>query len=818
MKRLLFVIFCIVCISSVQAADRISKTQYLYDKKIPTFIDIVQDEERTVEDFDKTSSKNYLKSLLKYNDETTAVPIKKYKDKIGGYHESFVEYYRGVEVEGTKYTIHYGKDGNVYKASGCFWTIDQLNTIPKISEGNALQYAIRHIGAKKYAWEDSDSERMIKHLKNDPNATNYPKGILLIHIKDNLPYLAYKFIIDAISPDLHYCIYVDAHSGKVIDKFDTVCGASASVNTVYSGTRTIQTDYNSSQYRLRDYTRGSGIETYKATGINSGVDYTSSNNTWSNMTTLDRNAFDVHWGSEMTYDFYYNKFGRNSYDDNGAKIVSYVNDVTYNMAAWWGSYHIIQYGFRDTVNLAQPYISLDIVAHEITHAVTQETSGLLYSGEPGAVNEFLSDVFGACVMHEYRPEFSDYWKHGVEIYGVNDCRDLSNPSCKFFHGNNWYATNDSYDNGGVHRNSGVGSYWFYLLVNGGAGYNESGMNRPVTGIGMDKAMRICYLVNTEMLTLTTAYRFFAFSSCEAARQLGYSDSVIEQITNAWFDVGVFNLSDVLTINGPNTIYGSASYYVEDLPSGLNVTWHLSDSYFNNSNYIHQNSPFTNYCTIDASTCRDMTDATLTALFRNGNDSIYGFVDKTISAPKTGMEGTYTNGLTTKPINLPNPLYVLPNIIVTITSPCLKGTTVTYSGDFTPTNWLHNSSQGTLKVGVPLSGTLVVQIACNSGATHNLPIIVTNNPYLLSVILSEDQMKISIISELEEGKEESTQKINDGDFVWTLEIYNATTGEKVIRQKVVGEDVEICTTDWKPGIYIIRAIIGENVLTEKVVIK
>lgn len=54
--------------------------------------------------------------------------------------------------------------------------------------------------------------------------------------------------------------------------------------------------------------------------------------------------------------------------------------------------------------------------------------------------------------------------------------------------------------------------------------------------------------------------------------------------------------------------------------------------------------------------------------------------------------------------------------------------------------------------------------------------------------------------------------------WTLEVYNATTGEKVFCQEVEGSDFTVDTTGWKPGIYIVRATIGDEILNEKVTVK
>lgn len=826
MKRIAFILF--ILIASVhtfaQTADEIVKTKHIFDKKIPSFIDIVQKDSPNV----NNDGKSYLEKLLLLNKGTTAVLTQTYKDKVGGYHEIFKEYYQGIEVEGSKYILHYDNDGRIYKASGCFWTIEKLNTTPRLSEKEALASSLRQLDAKMYAWEDVNNEKRIKAIKGDSTATYYPRGQLVVYVKDEKPYLAYKFNIVTQSPEMDYCVYVDAENGEIIYKYNTICDISTNVSTHYSGDKIVQTTYSSSQYRLRDYTRGNGIETYKYSLGNSQQDYCSSDNTWSNMTYNDRYAFDVHWGSEKVYDFYMSKFGRNSYDGNGGKIISYVNvDTIYN-AEWHPADHTIHYGllsYDEICGNCPPLVTLDVVAHEITHGVTMTSCGLSNYGESGAISEGLSDIFAVCVEKWVEPAKGDsIWKIGEEICCI---RDLSNPDCKYYHGENWKNTsnlNDG-DHGGIHTNCTVLGYWFYLLVNGGTGYNQSGMSIPVSGIGLDNAINICYHTCLLIPQYCNFY-YFSESTCEAARELGYSDNVIQQIRNAWFDVGVLTASEVLSINGPNNVGQSAIYYVNNLPQGTTVQWWLSDSYYNNKQ-LQQNTPSVNKCKITAATCYDMENANMAAVvwhnvLVNGSlePSIAGTVWKNnINATKTGViSGTYYNGQTTKNFNLPNPLYVLPNITVTITSPCLKETTVSYSGSFTPTTWQHNNSAGTLVFSAPDSGTLIVQMVHNNGVTHNLPVIITTNTHLLSVGISDGLIEVSIIPESEENRfEDIRTNTPKQELEWKLEVFNAATGEMVFSQDIIGKSFSINTAGWESGIYIVRVTVGNEVLSEKVVV-
>ena len=86
-------------------------------------------------------------------------------------------------------------------------------------------------------------------------------------------------------------------------------------------------------------------------------------------------AVDAHYNAGVTYDYYYNTFDRNSYDDNGGSLNSSVHyDRNYNNAFWDGTQMV--YGDGDGVTFSPLSGALDVVAHELTHAVTERTANL----------------------------------------------------------------------------------------------------------------------------------------------------------------------------------------------------------------------------------------------------------------------------------------------------------------------------------------------------------------------------------------------------------------------------------------------------------
>ncbi|NCQ03378.1 MAG: M4 family metallopeptidase, partial [Cyanobacteria bacterium] len=168
--------------------------------------------------------------------------------------------------------------------------------------------------------------------------------------------------------------------------------------TRYSGNRTIETELNSGNFRLRDYTRGNGILTYNANhaffdangslNLNGATDFTDNNNNWTatefNNANRDNAALDAHWGAEMTYDYFLQNHNRNSIDGSGYQLRNYVHVGTnWGNAAWDGQRML----YGDGNFTFNALTSIDVIGHEIGHGLDQNTSNLLYERESGAIDE-----------------------------------------------------------------------------------------------------------------------------------------------------------------------------------------------------------------------------------------------------------------------------------------------------------------------------------------------------------------------------------------------------------------------------------------------
>ena len=200
----------------------------------------------------------------------------------------------------------------------------------------------------------------------------------------------------------------------------------------------------------------------------------------------------------MTYDYFLKNFGRNSFDGNGAKIRSYIHYRSNYVNAFWNGY-VMTYGDGNGSSW-YPLTSVDICGHEVTHAVTTNSAGLIYRYESGALNESFSDIFGVTVDFTTRPGQAN-WIMGDEFGTI--FRDMSDPNSMghpdTYLGNYWSDTCvGCYDQGGVHINSNVQNYWYYLLSEGGSGTNDNGDSYNVNSIGLNSASLIAYMFGSLM--------------------------------------------------------------------------------------------------------------------------------------------------------------------------------------------------------------------------------------------------------------------------------------------------------------------------------
>jgi len=497
-------------------------------------------------------------------------------DELGYVHERHEQYYKGIKIEYSDIRTHYLNDLLVL-VNGEYIDIPTIDISIVISEETAIQKAKEHIGARQYMWEDEADNNWLKNIKNDPTASFYPKPEIVIcmngfDIQDTIFYVAYKMNIYAKYPLSRNYVYVNAVNGKILDIEPIIKNVNGTAATRYSGTCTISTQLNGSTYRLVGHDGSRKVETYNmlnGTDYNSAVDFTNSTTTWILPNNKDNGALDAHWGAMMTYDYFKNVHKRNSYNNNGGVLKNYVHanliamGFSNNNNAFWND-ECMTYGDGTSWDIVT---SLDIVAHEIGHGVCEFSAELLYKREFGAINEGLSDIWAACVQNYAAPE-KNIWLNGDEIsYSGTPIRNMSNPKAcgqpSTYKGDNWYPwcliADDNNDYCGVHTNSGVMNYWFYLLSEGGSGTNDNNDSYNIEGICIENAAEIVYRAETKYMTKRTNFSDARKHTLRAAEELyGENSCEVQRVMNAWHAVGVGNKFSCGTKQIDNKIYSSGT--------------------------------------------------------------------------------------------------------------------------------------------------------------------------------------------------------------------------------------------------------------------
>jgi len=358
-------------------------------------------------------------------------------DDIGMIHHRFQQYHHGIPVKGGILLIH-EKEGFVHSFNGKWAKNLDNSAIATFSNEQIIAKALSVLPAQQYMWEDEGAEIMHQRVHQHADASFYPSPTLVwmnpsFSLKGQKLTLAYEMEIHAQIPLFRQQLYLDAQTGEVVQNINLLheTNTPATAITKYSGEQQMTTDsIEPGQYRLRETGRGEGIETYN---MNSGlafgaaVDFTDEDNFWDNQNPQqDEAATDAHWGAEMTFDYLLAEHNYTGINNEGMPFINYVHyDETLINAFWNGSWATFGDGNGGSWTALT---SLDVVAHEFTHGITDFTADLVYLNESGALNESFSDIFGASVEFWATPELAD-WLIGEDFHaGGTGFRNMANPN------------------------------------------------------------------------------------------------------------------------------------------------------------------------------------------------------------------------------------------------------------------------------------------------------------------------------------------------------------------------------------------------------
>ncbi len=604
-------------------------------------------------------------------------PFDTQTDALGQTHTRCQQFHKGIKVWGGQIILHEQAEKIILMNGRYFPSPSVTNLTPSITETQAIETVKAEV-SKTTPWRTLDAQQL-EMLGGNQAVTE----LVIFHQDEqvNAPYLAYHI---TARPHLmsKFEYFVDAQTGVVLSQYSSLCdiaGGSvicnhpnhhhdATVSTsetttqhaeeIFDGpftanatnlagtTSTINTYLSVGRYYLIDGSRpmfNPATASQLTTAIQDGALYTldaanrspensnfnvdlisSTNNTWSNPT-----AVSAHFNGGEAYRYYKEKFNRNSINGRGGYVTSIINVAESNgsgmdNAFWDGQYMYYGNGSQFFTPLAK---SLDVAGHEISHGVVQNTANLTYQGESGALNESFADVFGAMIDRAN-------WTIGEGIirngsFPTGALRDLSNPNNGgtrlgdpgYQPANVSQKYTGTQDNGGVHINSGITNYAFYLFAN-----NAS--------VGKNIAEQVYYRALTTYLVASSK-----FIDCRSAVERACTDlyaaqpAVLAAAQSAFTSVGI----------GSGGSAGGAVYQ-QDLPVNPGNDWLLYSTPDSASLYVY--SLFNNGTTnLRISTTKhrsrpSISDDGSEIVFIGANDRTIHYIRIDWAAGSVGAEQTF----------------------------------------------------------------------------------------------------------------------------------------------------------------------------------
>ncbi len=432
------------------------------------------------------------------------------EDRQGNVHLRVRETLYELPVENAELIVHIDPAGAVFAVSGRFAAArDDLPRTPELDPQQATEIAA--LEAEIEAWEPID-ESMLTYVLGQ---------------WDGLVHLAWRSKIEyqsAAGLEADY-LYADALTGNLVARHPTI-------------------------HRVKAWQTFSANYLWFLPG-----NLLCTDNGWCG----NQVAQNAHDNTSDTYDYFFFRFGRDSVDGQGFNLRSTVDyRILYNNAFWNGT----QFVYGDGGFNTQPFgNAVDVVAHEVTHAMTEFRTGLVYMDESGAVNEAFSDIFGAAVDAFTGAAPGDVWSMGEDI--GTPIRFLDDPRAagdRDYYPNRYIGSND---NGGVHTNSGIANLAFHLMVDGGT-HPHGETTNVVPAIGLAAAEQIFYDAQDYLGPLSD-FAAANNATLEAARvNFGLLSPEYQSVREAWCAVGVNGLAN-FGINNFGYDSGAGGWRVDKHP-------------------------------------------------------------------------------------------------------------------------------------------------------------------------------------------------------------------------------------------------------------
>jgi bacillolysin len=478
----------------------------------------------------RTLAKRFLaenRALLKLDDPNAETQLTSEATEANGLtHLRFQQRFRGVPLFGRELLVHLDGDGDVYLVQGRYEpTPSSIDIVTSISPDMSIRAVNQELDIGVYTPERSIPD-------------------LVIHTAaDGAMALAYR-VVTAPKLGERWIHFVDAHRGTIIDRiFDVQETVVAASGTDLNGQPRNFTAWSAagSNYLIDPNTPtnaadGAGYDPVAA--INAGNPkndtfiLTARNSDGSNLdfitsastTSWDAAAVSAAGNTRTVFDYYKNTHGRNSIDGKNGSLLAVVHFANSLDNAFWSSPYMV---YGDGGTTFNPLAGcLDVAAHEMTHGVVENTAGLIYQNQSGALNESFADIFGAMVDRANWTLGEGCTKKapGYLRNMANPALGLSKQPTKMSEYRQLPQTKQG-DNGGVHVNSGIPNRAAYLIAEG---LTAEGLG---ISIGRDHTEKIFYRALTTYLTQSSQFVDARRATIKAAQDLFPAD--VAAVTKGW---------------------------------------------------------------------------------------------------------------------------------------------------------------------------------------------------------------------------------------------------------------------------------------------
>jgi len=469
----------------------------------------------------------------------------------GRTHERADQYYRGVRVFGGDVARQL-RDGATESVFGTLYEGINVDPNPSIDEDRAREL----LGGRLGLTIDAGTPAELVVLPLDAGGYALTWRIRVVSRRDTRQY------------------FVSAQTGATLFDYSDRKTQSAvgRATGVLGDTKKISVRASSGQFQTRDDLRPPDIETYDMKGDPARTDNVligrvnlSSNDLGSDADNdwTDGAIGDAHIYAGYTYDYYFKRFGRRGLNNADLRMQNLVHPVRradiniygdlypdFFVNAFYdgGGVMVFGEGLPPNFTLDGQTIdffsgALDIVAHELSHGVTEYTSNLIYRNESGALNEAFSDIMGTAVEFFFQPPGNgplkaDYLM-GEDVIRPGGTRSAENPGVNGDPDHYSKRFLGSADNGGVHINSTIASHAFYLAIEGGTNRTSGLSVQGVGGANREQVEKVFYRGFTQLMPANSTFSVARAATIQAARDLYGNNSAAERaVSQAWTAVGV----------------------------------------------------------------------------------------------------------------------------------------------------------------------------------------------------------------------------------------------------------------------------------------